>query len=126
MAIFQDEAGSWRPAGGEEPPPRPVTTQPGRIVLDVPAAGERLLATSVVWSKGWSARSGGHRLPVLKVNGAFLGIRLPAGASRVELGFRPPGLIAGCVAFLVSLAALLVLLTPTVRAAVPALRRRGR
>ncbi len=110
VAIFRDEAGSWRPAGSQEPPPRPVLTKPGHIVLDVPAAGERLLATSIVWSKGWSARSGDRRLPVLKVNGAFLGVRLPAGASRVELRFRPPGLVAGCVAFGVSLAGLLGML----------------
>jgi hypothetical protein len=107
VALFQDEAGSWRPAGGEGPPPRPVLTKPGHVVLEVPAGSERLLATSIVWSKGWSARSGDRRLPVLKVNGAFLGVRLPAGTSRVELRFLPPGLIAGCVAFGVSLAGLL-------------------
>ena len=126
VAIFQEEAGSWRPAGTQEPPPRPVLAEPGHIVLDVPAAGERLLATSIVWSKGWSARSGDRRLPILKANGAFVGVRLPAGVSRVELRFLPPGLIAGCVAFVVSLAGLLLLLSPTFRAAAPAPRRRGR
>ena len=40
--------------------------------------------------KGWSARAGGRRLPILKVDGAFVGVRLPAGASRVELRFLPP------------------------------------
>jgi hypothetical protein len=110
VAVFQDEAGSWRPAGGEGPPPRPVLTQPGHIVLDLPAGGERLLATSIVWSRGWSARSAGRRLPVLKVDGAFVGVRLPADASRVELRFLPPGLIAGCVAFAVAFVASLALL----------------
>ncbi len=99
VAVFQEEAGSWRPAGGESPPPRPVLTRPGHIILEIPPGGERLLATSIVWSKGWSARSGGRRLPVLKVNGAFVGVRVPADASRVGLRFLPPGLIAGCVAF---------------------------
>ena len=126
VAVFQNEAGSWRPAGSQEPPPRPVLTKPGHIILDVPAADERLLATSIVWSKGWSARSGDRRLPVLKVNGAFVGVRLPAGVERVELRFRPPGLIAGCVAFGVSLAGLIGMLVSSVRAAAPALRRRGR
>ncbi len=106
VAVFQEEAGSWRPAAGESPPPRPVLTRPGHVVLEIPAGGERLLATSIVWSKGWSARSGDRRLPVLKVNGAFVGVRVPADASRVELRFLPPGLIAGCVAFGVALAAL--------------------
>ena len=109
VAVFADEAGSWRPAGGEGPPPRPLLTQPGHVVLEIPAGGERLLATSIVWSRGWSARAAGKRLPVLKVNGAFVGVRIPADASRVELRFLPPGLIAGCVAFGVSFAALVFL-----------------
>ena len=75
-----------------------------------PAGGERLLATSIVWSPGWSARSEGRRLPTLKVNGAFVGVRIPADASRVELRFLPPGLVAGCVAFGVAAAVLVLLL----------------
>jgi hypothetical protein len=98
VAIFREEAGAWRPAAGESPPPRAVLTVPGHIVLDVPAGGERLLATSIVWSRGWSARAGGRAAPVLKVDGAFLGVRLPAGPSRLELRFLPPGLLAGCAA----------------------------
>ncbi len=109
VAVFQDEAGSWRPAGGESPPPRPVLTSPGHVILALPAGGERLLATSIVWSRGWSARSGDRRLPVLKVDGAFAGVRLPADVTQVELRFRPPGLIAGCAAFAVSFLILLAL-----------------
>jgi hypothetical protein len=110
VAVFSDEAGSWRPAGGESPPPRPLLTKPGHVVLEIPPGGERLLATSIVWSRGWSARLDSRSLPVLKVNGAFVGVRLPADASRVELRFLPPGLIAGCLAFGVSAAILLFLL----------------
>jgi Bacterial membrane protein YfhO len=106
VALFQEEAGSWRPAAGEGPPPRPILTKPGHVALEIPPGGERLLATSIVWSRGWSARAGDRRLPVLKVNGAFVGVRIPADASRVELRFLPPGLIAGCVAFGVSAMAL--------------------
>jgi hypothetical protein len=109
VAVFPEEAGAWRPAGGELPPPRAVLAKPGHVVLDVPAGGQRLLASSIVWSKGWSARSGGRRLPILKVDGAFLGVRLPTGAARVELRFLPPGLIAGCALFAVSFAVLLAL-----------------
>jgi hypothetical protein len=103
VALFRSEAGAWHPAGGESPAPRPVVARPGHVVLEIPPGGERLLATSIVWSKGWSARapegSGGRRLAVLKVNGAFVGVRIPGGVSRVELRFLPPGLIAGCAAF---------------------------
>jgi hypothetical protein len=106
VAVFQGEAGSWRPAEGESPQLRPLLAKPGHILLEIPPGGERLLATSIVWSRGWSARSGDRPLPVLTVNGAFVGVRVPADAARVELRFLPPGLIAGCVAFGVSLAAL--------------------
>lgn len=132
VAILREEAGSWRPAGGESPPPRPLLASPGHVVLKIPSAGagagaggERLLATSIVWSKGWSARAGGRSLPVLKTDGAFVGVRLPAGPSRVELRFLPPGFVLGCAAAAVSLA-LCVLCLLSGRAAAPAPRRRGR
>ena len=110
VAIFREEAGAWRPAAapaGDSRPPRPVLTVPGHIVLDVPAGRERLLATSIVWSRGWSARAGGRPAPVLKVDGAFVGVRLPAGPTRLELRFLPPGLLAGCLAFALSALTLL-------------------
>jgi hypothetical protein len=126
VAILWEEAGSWRPAGGESPPPPPIHATPGHNIHEIPSTGgERLLATSIVWSKGWSARAGGRSLPVLKTDGAFVGARLPAGPSRVELRFLPPGFVAGCAAGAVSLA-LCVLCLFSGRAAAPAPRRRGR
>jgi hypothetical protein len=113
VAVFASEAGSWRPAGGETPPPRPLLTRPGHIVLAVPGqpgGPERLLATSIVWSRGWSAHAGGRRLRTLMVDGAFLGVRLPPDVSRVELRFLPPGLLAGSAACAASLALFLALL----------------
>jgi hypothetical protein len=125
VAVFGDEVGSWRPAPASAVLiPKPVSSTPGHIVLDVPGSGERLLATSMAWSPGWSARAGGRDLQTLTVNGAFVGARLPAGASRVELRFMPPGFVAGCVAFGISAVAALLLLTfPSIP---PALRRRAR
>jgi len=101
VAIFREEAGPWRPAAGSRcrrarssPSPATSSSRAGR--------GERLLATSIVWSRGWSARAGGRPAPILKVDSAFLGVRLPAGPSRLELRFLPPGLLAGCLAFALS------------------------
>jgi hypothetical protein len=110
VAVFAAEAGSWRPAGGEAPPPQPLLTRPGHIVLGLSPGPERLLATSIVWSKGWSARAGERRLPILKVDGAFLGVRIPPNASRVELRFLPPGFLAGAALFALSFVALLMLI----------------
>ncbi|RPH54123.1 hypothetical protein EHM82_07315, partial [bacterium] len=102
-----------RPARGGPPPGgrslRARSASPGRIVLEVPAGGETLLATSIPWSQGWSARADGRDLPTLTVNGAFLGVSLPEAVSRVELRFLPPGFVAGCAAFAVSFLAALAL-----------------
>lgn len=102
VALFADETGPWQPMTGQIPPPRIVSSAPGHLILEIPAGGERVLASSVAWSRGWSARSGDRRLAILTVNGAFLGVRVPEGVSRIELRFVPPGFVTGCVVFAVS------------------------
>jgi len=125
VAVFRDEAGSWQPSTSTNLPPKLLASSPGRIALQIPAGGEKLLATSIPLSRGWSASSSGRGIPTLTVNGAFLGVRLPAGASRVELRFLPPGLLAGCAAFGAAVLAVLLLLLTSPSTA-PALRRRAR
>jgi hypothetical protein len=112
VAVLRGETGSWRPearAGGPHPA-RLLSGSPGSVDLEIPAGGETLLATSIPWSAGWRAGMDGRDLQVLTVNGAFLGVRLPAGATRVELRFLPPGLVAGAVAGGASLLAVIGLL----------------
>lgn len=112
VAVFREEAGSWRPAPrpGEPPVPRVASSSPGRVILDVPPGSETLLASSLAWSEGWSSRSGDRMLRTLRVNGAYLGVRLPVGISRVELRFLPPGFISGIAACVLCLAAVLLML----------------
>ncbi|HEX4964255.1 MAG TPA: YfhO family protein [Thermoanaerobaculia bacterium] len=114
VAVFREEAGDWRPAAGSPAPPDPrvISAVPGRVVLEVPRGGEALLASSVPFSRGWSARAGGRLLPTLHVDGAFLGVRLPAGATRVTLHFLPPGFTAGCAAFGLTLPVVFLLFFP--------------
>jgi Bacterial membrane protein YfhO len=109
VAVLRSEIGSWRPATRGPAPLRALSASPGRVVLEVPPGGETLLATSIPWSEGWSARADGRGLPTLTVNGAFLGARLPEAVSRVELRFLPPGFLAGCAAFAGSALAALAL-----------------
>lgn len=110
VAVFADETGPWQPAAGPVPPPRVVASSPGHVILEIPAGGERVLASSLAWSRGWSARSGDRRLAILTVNGAFLGVRVPEGVSRVELKFVPPGFVVGGVVSAVSALTILLLL----------------
>ncbi|HEX2225021.1 MAG TPA: YfhO family protein [Thermoanaerobaculia bacterium] len=109
VALWEDEARDWMPPVRQEPVPvRMVSAVPGRVVLDVPEpGGERLLATSIRNEDGWRARAGGRDLPILTVNGAFLGVRVPAEVREVELRFLPYGFVTGAI--LAGLAGLVVL-----------------
>jgi hypothetical protein len=68
---------------------------PGHLRLAVPGRGDRLLATSLTLPAGWAASAAGRRLPTLTVNGAFLGVRVPAATTQIDLDFTPPGFRAG-------------------------------
>ena len=110
VAVFRDETGSPPPATRGFATVRALATRPGSIALALPPGGETLLATSIPLSAGWKARSGGRPLRVVTVNGAFLGVLVPAGVDRVELGFLPAGFVTGCAAFGLSALASLALL----------------
>jgi hypothetical protein len=110
VAVFRDEMGDapLPPPAGEETGVRARRAIPGRIELALPAgAGERLLATSIPRAAGWRAVSPERKLPLVTVDGAFVGVRVPAGVTRVTLAYVPPGFVAGSVA---AAAALLVVL----------------
>jgi hypothetical protein len=97
------------------PPPAEATVtalavRPGRISLRVTAPRPALVATSLGWPEGWHAWTGSTDLPVVIVNGAFVGVRVPAGATRVELRFMPPGLLPGAVLAVIGLLACAALL----------------
>lgn len=94
---------------GRVEPAQVIASTPGRVTLEIPAGGETIVASSYPWSKGWKAWAGDQRLRTVTVNGAFLGVRAPAGVSRIELRFLPSGFVAGFVAFGIALAACLVL-----------------
>lgn len=98
VALDAAEVGRWRPAA----PPTGATVElaesrPGRTRLRLAglAAGEGLLATSIPAAPGWQARAAGRPLRTLRVNGAYLGVVLPAGSEEVELRFRPRGFSLG-------------------------------
>jgi len=123
VAVFRDELAAM---GAGQPPPavmpampgavraaQALAAAPGRALLAVPGSGLRLLATSIQGPTGWHARAaGGARLAELTVDGAFLGVVVPAGVSRVELVYRPPGFVAGTA---LGLLALLVVIALAVR-----------
>jgi len=101
----------------------PVDPGPARIVaegnnwLTVEVEGPGWLVTTRPWYPGWSAQAGGAVLPVEPVDGALVGVALPAGQHTVTIGYRPAGLdfglgISGLAAL--ALAALWLLSRPDV------------
>jgi hypothetical protein len=85
----------------------------GRLLLSFePAAEERLLVLARLYRPEWKAGSeSGERLEALRVAGALLAVRVPAGISEVRLVYRPLSrvlllllggtLLVGCIALLV-------------------------
>ncbi len=101
VAVFEPRAAAWVGPSRSPGPVSTVSMTPGRIVLDVPGSGDRLLATSLPQPEGWKADG----METLVVDGAFLGVHVPAGASRVELRFQPPGFLPGMLLGALALAA---------------------
>ena len=93
VALFADEVGDWRPADRRWSPDAVeiLEWQPGRARFRVAAGAGSLVATSLPGPKGWRAAAGSLDLEAVTVNGAFLGVRVPAGVEEVEIRYRPPG-----------------------------------
>jgi hypothetical protein len=109
VALLAEEARGWQPAarGWHAADVHALATSPGHVTLAVEGTGERLLATSLPGPFGWRATADGRALATLTVDAAYLGVRVPAGVSRVELRYVPPGLPLGGT---LAAAALLVVL----------------
>ncbi len=105
VVLRAEEVGEWRPPSRRWAPRvvRVESLVPGRIVLRVAQAHEKLLATSLPVPEGWRAVANGRALRAVTVNDAFFGVVVPEGVSLVRLEFSPPGLRLGVMIFLVSL-----------------------
>ena len=111
--LAAEEVGDWQPPRRPWDPAavRVFRWTPGDIVIAVPREGEKLLASSLPFPSGWTARAGGTTLRTIHVNYAYLGVIVPDGVETVRLTFEPPGFRAGVWMFglgLIATAALLV------------------
>jgi hypothetical protein len=75
---------------------------PERIRVRVRSDAPRVLVLPESDDGGWSADAGGQPVPTLLVDGAFLGIRIPAGETRLVCRYLPPGFRKGLVLSAVS------------------------
>ncbi|MGC4006459.1 MAG: hypothetical protein QM811_26385 [Pirellulales bacterium] len=63
---------------------------PGRLAFDLRTDRDVWLATTESYARGWTARVDGRVVPVLRVNGDFLGCAVPANARHVDFRFDDP------------------------------------
>jgi hypothetical protein len=68
------------------------------ITLTVDAPRPGLVYASDSYFTGWHARVNGVEVPILPANYAFRAVAVPAGHSKVEFHYWPPGLNAGLAA----------------------------
>ncbi len=98
------------PAGSDAPPllvAQLSQDRPEEVVAEVTASYPGLLVLTDLHYPGWIAEEGGRRLPILKADGWFRAVSLPAGTHRVVFRYRPVAFYAGAA---ISAAALLTLL----------------
>src|SRR5262249_14360024 len=69
--------------------------RPERVVAEVTASESGLLVLADLFYPGWIAEEDGRRLPMLRANGYFRAVALPAGTHRVVFRYRPPAVAAG-------------------------------
>jgi hypothetical protein len=72
-----------------------LADQPGEIRLSVDSPGRQLLVLIESFHSGWEATTGGEPLPIVRVNGDFMGCVVTPGTSEIEFRFRPASLRFG-------------------------------
>jgi hypothetical protein len=72
-----------------------VIDRPGCIEVRTVAPSRQLLTLNEGFDPGWQAKVDGQRVPVLRVNGDFLGCLVRAGEHDVDWVFSPRSLLVG-------------------------------
>jgi hypothetical protein len=94
---------------------RIVEARADRLVLESRTNGPGYVVLLDGYDPGWRAQVDGQRAPVLRANLAFRAIPVPEGTHRIELAYRPRGLLVGLSVSGLGLLAALVLARPRAR-----------
>lgn len=100
------------PSGSEEHPmllARLVEDAPERVVAELTASYPGLLVLADLDYPGWVAEEGGRALPILKADGFFRAVALPAGTHRIVFRYRPMSFYGGACVSLLALFVTLIL-----------------
>jgi hypothetical protein len=128
-------AGPGAPAGPVRPVPQEGRVwlrevRPNGFELVTESRTGALVASSVGLVPGWRAAIDGNPVEPVKVNSAFLGLRVPPGVHRVELEYRPRGWVWGLGMFWAAVAGMalwgaVVASSPWWKSVWPRCERRG-
>jgi hypothetical protein len=109
-AFVADPTPGPSPEGGENGSAAIEGKASGYIKVAANASAPALLVVSQAYHWNWTARVNGNDVQPMPVNGALLGVLLPAGASAIELSYRPTELIAGAAISTVTLLSMIIAL----------------
>jgi hypothetical protein len=110
--VLLDREPSPRPPAGARSPillARLAEDRPERVVAEVTTNSAGLLVVTDLFYPGWIAEEGGRRLDMLRADGLFRAVALPAGTHRVTFRYRPRSVYAGAAVSGAALLAILVL-----------------
>ncbi len=110
--VFLDSDPSPRPPAGRRPPilvARLAEDRPERVVAEIATNSAGLLVVTDLFYPGWIAEEEGRKLEILRADGFFRAVALPAGSHRVVFRYRPILFLAGAGISLLALAAVLFL-----------------
>ena len=83
--------------------------RPEEVVAELTTSSPGLLVITDLHYPGWIAESEGRRLPILRADGWFRAVALPAGTHRVSFRYRPLSVYVGGGISVATLLAMLVL-----------------
>jgi hypothetical protein len=90
-----------------------VRDDPETVILDVEAPSRGFLVLADQHRNGWHATVDGVPAPIERANYAFRLVEVPAGRSRVQFRYQPPGLRLGALASALALLVVLGVLAVT-------------
>ncbi len=108
VPLSLETAPGFATSGGDEiRPVVPTQLRRNSVSLSVDAPGPGLVYCSESNMPGWTARGNGRSEKINAPNYACRAIEVPEGHSQIELSYWPPGLTAGLLVSLVSVAILI-------------------
>jgi hypothetical protein len=83
------------PGRGAQGSARLLQERSGSLLLDVEASAPTVAVVRDGWAPGWTATVDGETVPVWRADGRHRAVAVPGGRSRLEMRYRPPGLVPG-------------------------------